>query len=229
MNEERPSAESLESGPRDRLPRREVMRYFAGAGIFLASGGVEIARAHRIPEPGGKGYGTDPELNKLYEPGDVWPLTMTEVETKAATALADLLLPADDYGPAASALRVPEFIDEWISAPYPDQQEVRPVIRNGLKWIDQESQKRFQKDFSALSEREQRAICDDICEGEKAKPEFKKGAVFFVSFRSLAMGAYYSTPVGWKAIGYVGNVARESFDGPPPEVLKKLGLEQTVK
>ena len=27
-----------------------------------------------------------------------------------------------------------------------------------------------------------------------------------------------------KDIGYVGNVALASFDGPPPEVLKHLGL-----
>jgi hypothetical protein len=27
-----------------------------------------------------------------------------------------------------------------------------------------------------------------------------------------------------KDIGYVGNVAMEKYDGPPPEVLKELGL-----
>ena len=223
------SSQSSAAESQSRLPRREVMRYFAGAGIFLASGGVEIVRAHRIPVAGGKGYGTDPVLNKTYQPGEVWPLTMNKAEKTAATALADLILPADELGPAASAIRVPDFIDEWISAPYPDQQEVRPVIQKGLKWIDEESRKRFQKDFATLSEKGQTAICDDICDGEKAKPEFKTATIFFGSFRSLAMGAYYSTPEGWKAIGYVGNVARESFDGPPPEVLKKLGLEQTVR
>ena len=54
-------------------------------------------------------------------------------------------------------------------------------------------------------------------------------ASFFSRFRSLAAGAYYGTPEGWKAIGYIGNIPLPSFDGPPPEVLAKLGVEQTVK
>jgi hypothetical protein len=116
-----------------------------------------------------------------------------------------------------------------VGAPYPAQEAVRPVILDGLKWLDQESKRRFQNDFAALSEAQQGALCDDICDKSTAAAAFKSGASFFLSFRSLAMGAYYSTLEGWKAIGYVGNVASQSYEGPPPAVLKKLGLEQTVK
>ena len=42
------------------------------------------------------------------------------------------------------------------------------------------------------------------------------------------MGAYYGTPAGWKAIGYVGNTPLASFDGPPQEVLDRVGVQQTV-
>ena len=49
-----------------------------------------------------------------------------------------------------------------------------------------------------------------------------------MKFRALAASAYYGTEAGWKAIGYVGNVPLASFDGPPKEVLEKLGVEQTV-
>ena len=147
----------------------------------------------------------------------------------AASALGDVILPADDLGPAASALRVPDYIDEWISAPYPAQQAIRPVILDGLGWLDAEAGKRFQADFAKLTAVQQAAICDDICDPAKAKPEFRAAAKFFSAFRGLAMGAYYATPEGWKAIGYVGNVASATFEGPPPEVLAKLGLEQTVK
>ena len=166
---------------------------------------------------------------KLYKPGDVWPLTMSLAQKRAATALGDVILPADDLGPAESTLKVPDYIYEWASAPYPSQQAVRPVILNGLDWIDAEAKKRFGNEFAGLEASQQTAICDDICDPEKAAAEFKTAAGFFQSFRSLAMGAYYSTPEGWKAIGYVGNVASATYDGPPPEVLKKLGLEQTVK
>jgi len=42
--------------------------------------------------------------------------------------------------------------------------------------------------------------------------------------RNLTASGFYTTPVGWKDIGYVGNMALNKFDGPPPEVLKYLGL-----
>ena len=213
----------------NRLSRREVLRFFAGASAALAAGegmlpGAEAAAVQA------QGYGTDPDVLKLYERGDVWPLTCTETQRKAMTAFADLLLPADELGPAASALRVPDFIDEWISAPYPDQAAHRPVILEGLAWLDAESARRSKgKSFAEAGPERQRAILDDICDPAKAAPEHKPAAAFFRLFRDLAMGAYYCTSEGWKAIGYVGNVALPTFDGPPPEVLAKLRVEQTVR
>ena len=186
--------------------------------------------AAQVPDPRtSKGYGTDPKLVKSYKPGEVWPLTLTDAQKKTTRALADVILPADDYGPAASELGVVEMIDEWVSAPYPDQQNDRPLILQGLEWTEQESQKRFQKGFADLTDQQRRAICDDVCLPNVKDPRFKGPHRFFARFRSLAASAYYATPAGWKALGYVGNVALEKFDGPPPEVLKALGVTQTVK
>lgn len=182
------------------------------------------------PDPNtSQGYGTDPNLVKVHKPGDFWPLTFTDAQRKAATALADTLIPKDDLGPAASSVGVVEMIDEWVSAPYPQQQHDRPIILDGLAWIGAESNKRFGGAFASLDEQQRHAICDDICFGQKAKPEFRKAAQFFAHFRSLCASAYYATPEGWNAIGYVGNVALPQFDGPPPEVLAKLGVTQTVQ
>jgi hypothetical protein len=130
--------------------------------------------------------------------------------------------------PAASEVGVVAMIDEWISAPYPNQQADRPVVVDGLAWIEVESKKRFNKGFAELSEQQKHAICDDICFTGNAKPPFKQAAHFFSRFRTICASAYYATPEGWKAIGYVGNVALGRFDGPPPEVLQKLGVTQTV-
>jgi hypothetical protein len=209
----------------DRLSRRDVLKYIAAVSAASALGETSAFTA----EQAAKGYGTDPSLAKIYARGDVWPLTFSGPEKTAATALADVIFPADDLGPAASALRVTDFIDEWVSAPYPDQQGRRPVILEGLAWLDAESQKRFAKPFAAASAEQKTAICDDIAWPDDAKPEYKKGAEFFIAFRALAAAAYYGTPEGWTAIGYVGNVPLPTFDGPPKEVLERLGLEQTVK
>jgi hypothetical protein len=176
-----------------------------------------------------KGYGTDPKLVLVHKPGDLWPLTFTAAQHKTAGELADVILPRDEYGPAASAVGVVEMIDEWISAPYPQQQGDRPVIIDGLAWLEVEANHRFTRAFTDLTAVQKHAICDDICHGASAKEPFRRGARFFGRFRSLCAGAYYATPAGWKAIGYVGNIPLPSFDGPPPEVLARLGVTQTVK
>ena len=135
-----------------------------------------------------------------------------------AAILSDFILPASGQAPAASALGVPDFIDEWVSAPYPDQLKDRPIIRDGLK-----------------------ALAPQVLGGDAAKRAAALKALttstdeathkFFRRFRGLTVGAYYTTEVGFKDIGYIGNVARAADPGPSEAVkaaveaqLQKLGL-----
>jgi hypothetical protein len=170
------------------------------------------------------GYGTDPDLMKEWKPGGPWPLTLGDGARQTTAALCDLIIPAEGGSPPASAVGVVDFIDEWISAPYPQQRGDRAVILPGLLWIEAESQQRFGKAFSTLNESQQSAIADDVCSAAKAKPEFATAAKFFSKFRDLTAGGFYTTPVGMKDIGYTGNVALDKFDGPPLAALKKAGL-----
>ena len=170
------------------------------------------------------GYGTDPALLKEWKPGGPWPLTLTESARKTAAVLCDLIIPADDHSPAASTVGTVDFIDEWISAPYPNQRGDREIILPGLAWIDAEAQKRFGKGFAAASDAERAKIADDICSAQRAASEFKDAAKFFAKFRDLTAGGFYTTPVGMKDIGYTGNVVLTRFDGPPLEALKKAGV-----
>lgn len=186
----------------------------------LAIAGDAAARDVAVSQAG---YGTDPNLQKEWKPGGPWPLTLSESARATAAALCDLIIPADDVSPAASTVGVVDFIDEWISAPYPAMRGDRPVVLNGLLWIEAESQKRFRKSFATLSDAQKSAIADDICT-TTSKPEFAEAAKFFAKFRDLTAGGFYTTPVGMKDIGYTGNVALTKFDGPPLEALKKAGL-----
>jgi hypothetical protein len=174
--------------------------------------------------PGQAGYGTDPDLMKEWKPGGPWPLTLSEQARLTTAALCDLVIPADDVSPAASAVGVVDFIDEWISAPYPQQRGDREIVLAGLAWIDDEARKRFGKVFHALSDAQRAAIADDICSPANSAPQFTTAAKFFAKFRDLTAGGFYTTPIGMKDIGYTGNVPLERFDGPPIEALKKAGL-----
>jgi hypothetical protein len=174
----------------------------------------------------GQGYGTDPNLLEVYKPGELWPLTFTAQQKRTTGVLCDLIIPADATSPSASAVGVVDFLDEWISAPYKTQRKDRTTLLDGLAWLDNEAAKRFKgrKSFVALSDKQRTAICDDICFAPRAKPDFVVAAKFFARFRDLTAGGFYTTPQGREDVRYVGNVPLSRFDGPPPEVLKKVGL-----
>lgn len=169
-------------------------------------------------------YGTDPKLLTTYKPGELWPLTFTTEQRRTASALCDLVIPADAHSPSATAVGVVDFVDEWISAPYELHQEDRKTVLQGLEWLDRESLRRFSAPFHSLDPARQRAICDDICYAPKAKPQFAEAAKFFARYRDLTAGGFYTTPAGRKDLQYVGNTPLPSFEGPPLEVLKKAGL-----
>jgi hypothetical protein len=172
-----------------------------------------------------RGYGTDPDLTRIYAPGDLWPLTFTATERRTATALCDVILPANDQSPSASAVGVVDFINEWISAPYPDNAGDRKIIIEGLQWLDAEATRRFGHGFAESDAPSQTQICDEICYLPRAEVRLAKTAQFFARYRDLTVGGFYTTPEGMRDLRYVGNVALERFDGPPPEVLRRVGLE----
>jgi hypothetical protein len=210
------------------MDRRQALKWI-GAAAAAAAVFPHASAQDKLPRPaaapGGQRIGWDPVLNKTYAPGELWPLTLTPKQRKAAASLTDLILPPDNLGDKQpSQLGVQDFIDEWISSPYDETAKDRPVITEGLDWLDAESQRRFQKDFADLAEPQKCAIADDICGKTAVKKEFKSAQNFFNRFRYLAASGYYTTPQGWKDVGYVGNVPMVDFPGPTPEALKHLGL-----
>jgi Gluconate 2-dehydrogenase subunit 3 len=211
-----------------RVDRRTTLKWILAASAALpalprVSIGAAPGPAARPPDAAA-GYGTDPDLMHIYKAGEAWPLTFGDRERRTVAALCDLVIPADDRSPAASAVGVVDFIDEWISAPYAPMQDDRRTLLAGLSWLDRESERRFGRAFADLEAREMTAICDDICHLPEAKPELEEAARFFARFRDLAVGGFYTTPAGMRDIQYVGNVALPRFDGPPPEVLRRVGL-----
>jgi hypothetical protein len=195
----------------------------ARATYMLEPGASPPGNVRRF-EPTMDGYGPDPDLIKAYEKGAFWPLTMSTQQRQLAVALSDLIIPEDDHSPSASAVGVVDFIDEWISAPYPLQREDRATVLNGFAWLDSEAQHGSGQLFAGLKEARQRAICDRICDASRASGDLKGPAQFFATYRNLTAAGFYTTLAGRKDLKYIGNVALTHFDGPPVELLEKLGL-----
>ena len=191
-----------------KIDRRTTLTWIGvvGAATAAAGAGVVIYNQRGGGKAQARGYGTDPKLNPPIKAP--WPKTLSDTQLQVAALVADHILPASGAAPSASTLGVPDFIDEWVSAPYPDQLKDRPIILKGLDDLG----RRFLKADAAERATKLAAL---------------PGSDFFRRFRALTVGAYYTTDAGFKDIGYIGNVARTSDPGPSDEV--KTVLEQRLK
>ena len=131
------------------IDRRSAIKWVLAATATLTVFDRFSRSADTVPPTTAKGYGPDPDLMKAYLPGDLWPLTFTPQQRRLAITLCDLMIPADDNSPKASDLKVHDFIDEWISSPYPGQAGDRKTILEGMTWIDAESSRRYGGPFAS--------------------------------------------------------------------------------
>jgi hypothetical protein len=144
----------------------------------------------------------------------------TKHEMATITVLTDIIIPKDNVSGSASEAKVPEFI-EFIVKDIPEHQI---PLRGGLKWLDIQSFTRYEKPFIDASPKEQIAIIDEIAYPKKAKPEMQAGVAFFNRMRTLTATGFYTTEMGVKDIGYVGNQPNQ-WPGIPEDVLKQYGME----
>lgn len=145
-------------------------------------------------------------------------------EMATITVLADIIIPKDDISGSASDAKVPDFI-EFIVKDMPQHQV---PMQGGLRWLDMQCFKRFEKAFKDCSSQQQIEIVDEIAYPNKAKPEMKQGVVFFSLMRNLTSTGFYTSEIGVKDVGYAGNKPNQ-WNGVPDEVLQQYKLAYTEK
>jgi hypothetical protein len=140
--------------------------------------------------------------------------------------LGDIIIPKDEVSGSASDAKVPEFIEFIVK----DMPEHQTPLRGGLRWLDLQCDKRFGKAFTDITPEQQIQIVDLIAYPERAKktPELSQGVAFFSLMRDLTATGFYTTEMGVKDIGYVGNTPNQ-WKGVPDDVLKQYGLAYTDK
>ena len=133
--------------------------------------------------------------------------------------LGDIIIPKDAVSGSASEAGVPDFID-FIVQDMPDHQT---PMQGGLRWLDMECFKRFEKSFVDCDEKQRMEIVDEIAWPNKAKPSMKQGVAFFTLMRNLTSTGFYTSEIGVKDLGYAGNQPNK-WNGVPDDVLKKYNL-----
>jgi gluconate 2-dehydrogenase gamma chain len=148
----------------------------------------------------------------------------TEHEMATITILADIIIPKDEISGSASDAKVPDFI-EFIVKDMPNHQI---PMRGGLRWLDMQCLKRYEKSFKDCSHEQQIELVDMIAYPDKANPGMKQGAAFFSLMRNLTATGFYTSEIGVKDIGYAGNTSTQ-WNGVPDDVLKQYKVAYTEK
>ncbi len=145
----------------------------------------------------------------------------TEHELLTITVLADIIIPKDEISGSASDAKVTDFI-EFIVKDIPEHQV---PMRGGLKWLDVHCLNRYTNPFRSCTHAQQLEIVQEIAYPLKAKPGMQQGVVFFTRMRSLTASGFYTSKIGIKDIGYLGN-APGKWEGVPADVLAQYNLQE---
>ncbi|MBS1745799.1 MAG: gluconate 2-dehydrogenase subunit 3 family protein [Bacteroidetes bacterium] len=206
-------------------------KYLKTMGITAISAGVVAdACKNETKQPEikttGKDFGIDRMAEeKVYEEKlDAEPKFFTPDEFSTITILADIIIPKDDVSGSASDAKVADFIEFIVK----DDTDFQTPMRGGLRWLDMYCLNTYQKDFKDCSPEQQIEVVDQFAYPEKAKPEMSQGVSFFNLMRNLTATGFYSTEMGWKDIGYVGNKPNQ-WNGVPDDVLKQYNIAYSEK
>src|SRR5690606_35212024 len=135
------------------------------------------------------------------------PALFNEHEYKTITRLAELIIPKDDVSPSAVEAGAPEFIDLIAS----NNSGLATILTGGLAWLDRAMERQYKYSFIASAPDQQIAMLNKIAYEKNASPELSHGIRFFDWMRRLTVDAFYTSPIGIKDIGYLGNKGMTTF------------------
>jgi hypothetical protein len=138
--------------------------------------------------------------------------------------LCDIIIPADEVSGSATQAKVPDFIEFIVK----DKPAFQTPMRGGLRWLDIQMSKLYGTSFKDSTTQQQLSLVDAIAYPAKAKPGMKQGVSFFNLMRNLTASGFYSSEMGIKDVGYIGNTPTQ-WNGVPDDVLKQYGLSYTEK
>jgi hypothetical protein len=148
----------------------------------------------------------------------------TPHELQTITVLSAIIIPADEVSGSAADAGVPDFIEYIVK----DKPEFQTPMRGGLRWLDIQCNNAHEKPFKDCTPAQQVALVDKIAYPKKAPANMQQGVSFFNLMRNLTATGFYTSEIGIKDVGYVGNKPNQ-WNGVPDEVLKQYGLAYSEK
>lgn len=186
--------------------RREVLSKIAAAAMAGPVGLEAAQHVHQAASDSAKAAGG------IYK-----PKALNQHEYDTLRKLCELIVPGATQGGAA------DFIDLLSS----QNAEMMSIYTGGLAWLDIAMIRECQSNFLTAKPEQQTAMLDKLAYRRNETPELAPGIRFFDWARKMSVDAYYTSPIGIKELGYMGNKGMGEFKVPPDAIeyaLKRSGL-----
>jgi hypothetical protein len=146
--------------------------------------------------------------------GQYQPKFFPANQYKTLQTLCQTIIPPDGDTGGAIEAGAPEFIDLITS----ENDEYQLRLGGGLMWLDSTCLDRYGKAYLDCAGEQQKEILDQIAyrKSALADPRLSQGIEFFAFLRNLASDGFFTSAIGIKYLGYIGNTHLKEFPGCPP-------------
>ena len=146
--------------------------------------------------------------------GGYTPKFFEEHQYRTLQMLCEAILPADAESGGAIEAGAPEFID-LLTSENPEQQL---KLGGGLMWLDSACADRYGNAYIDCEASQQKEILDLIAYRKSAvtNKELSHGVEFYALLRDLTSDGFFTSKIGIKYLGYIGNSFLIEFPGCPP-------------
>ena len=185
--------------------RRDLLRRIGGM-ISLAAAGEMV-----LPAQEAQHVHQAVAADQAAQKGSYKPKALTAHEYATLERLSGMILPADEHSPGAVEAGAAAFIDFLCAA----SDQMLAIYTGGIAWLDDTMRRRADgQDFLGAPPAQQTALLDLIAWRKNESPELNPGISFFIWARRMVADAYYTSPIGMKDLGYMGNTAVSHFSVP---------------
>jgi Gluconate 2-dehydrogenase subunit 3 len=202
-----PAVPSHSSNPETGINRREMVRRLmlaGGAGFALPGIAEGHPMARRLAN-----QGATAKVASAAAKTDGSPAFLDQHQSKTLEVLGERIIPG------SSKAQVNRFIDLLLSV---DTQDAQKKFIASLSAFDAESLKRFSHPYKDLTVSQQNEILTSAStakhgEATDGQPHQVTLRDHFENLKGWVSGAYYSSEIGMKELGWTGQVIFTSFPG----------------
>jgi gluconate 2-dehydrogenase gamma chain len=145
--------------------------------------------------------------------GDYTPKFFSAKQYETLRALCQTIIPSDDETGGALEAGAPEFVDLLTS----ENNEFQLQLGGGILWLDSTCTDRYGHSYLNCGPAEQKEILDRIAFRKNADQDRRlgPGIEFFSALRKLTVDGFFTSKIGIKYLGYIGNTYLKEFPGCP--------------